>query len=122
MARDRIGDDGEEPRRDSSDGNLVFLVVLAVAAALLLLCGGGGVGLVWMTRRAVVVERDRVEAIAQVEAAADARRAVEVEAQMNEGRPPPLGREEWRKRLVGKMEDEVLKELGKPVRTNGKSG
>jgi hypothetical protein len=111
----RDGDDREQPRRDRSGPTLP--VALAIAAILVLVCGVGGVATLWLTGRAVVAERDRVEAV-RAEAEADARRAAEVQAEMNEGRPAPLDREAFEKAVLGRTPDEVTAAVGKPDGTS----
>jgi hypothetical protein len=106
--------DGQKPRRDRGGGT-TSLIVLLLASGLLVACGVGGVAALWLTRRAMVAER-QVEELSRIEAEA------KMAAAKDEAAKAMKTRQEWRKRLVGKTKDEVLKEAGKPHRTDDTTG
>jgi hypothetical protein len=103
-----------EPRQDTGGGGNtnILVVVLVLAGALVVACGGGLVAFRFLAVRA---EREQAEAardafVARVE-------AEQVKAEV--ARPTTARtRDEWRTLLVGKTMDEVLKEAGKPDRTD----
>jgi hypothetical protein len=115
-------DDGDEPLNHSATNKVILLLIAIVFGAGLLVVGGVTLGVYGYMWYAEAQAADEAQAQADAVAEAHARAEAAAAAAGITAKPPPISREVFRAKVMGKTAEEVVKELGHPDLTNDPFG